>query len=301
MGLGNSSKPTLNKHEGSDGVTVTSELDERDLRILRAISKDWGDAFVKEDLLPSLASAAKMTSRKVADIREALSDPYWFLILFFQHYAFARRGKDRDELANMAVQAVRDITTPETIGDILAGADGEAIWEAFERICAENKRKSSEQLNKGILAGTIELAQEIAQLGQSGSIADWVVEGIQRTGRVEPQFLRIVDIRGMGPKTTSTLLRDLVYLFDLESEVDNVDQLYLQPMDRWVRAIGHEIIPEDVDDRTPDWVLAGKISKYSRRARVSGVKFNMGASHFGPRVVRDLLRLDQALEELVSA
>lgn len=298
MGLGDSPKPILTKLEGSDGVVMTSELDERDLAILRTISKEWGDAYVKDDLLPSLASAARMPSRKVADIREALSDPFWFLVLFFSNYAFARRGKDRDELAKLAVTAVKTCTSPETIQELLAQSDGEALWEAFDSLCRENHRKSSEQLNKGILAGTIELAQEIAQLGQSGSVADWVVEGIQRTGRIEPQFLRIVDIRGMGPKTTSTLLRDLVYIFDLESEIDNIDRLYVQPMDKWVRAIGHEIIPEDVDDRTPDWVLAGKISKYARRARVSGVKFNMGASHFGTREVRDLTRLERALDEL---
>lgn len=254
------------------------------------------ERYISEVWLPALHNASRAEKLTHDDIRDAFSNPYKCIHAFYDNYAFARRGKDRDDLSQMAVQALRRTVSEDTIQDLLEQEDGTAVWESFCRICEERKRKNSEQLNRGLIAGIVELAQEVYRMNPADSIADWVVEGIAQTDRIEQQFLRIVDIRGVGPKTTSTFLRDVVYLYDLEDALDNADRLYIQPIDRWIRLISRHVIPDIDHDRAVDWVIAGKLAKYTRKAGVSGIRFNLGCSFFGAREVREPGRFEEVLQ-----
>lgn len=275
------------------------ELNPRSVAIMRMLAGDRADRYIGEIWLPSLAAATRAQSATLKDIRAAFSNPYTCLLAFFQHYAFSRRGKDRDDLAYMAVQALKRTTAEDQIETLLAEPDGSRVWGAFEAVCAERKRKNSEQLNRGLIAGMVELAQEIYRLDNIGSIAGWIVRGVMQTDRLEPQFLRIVDIRGVGPKTTSTLLRDVCHLYSLEDQVDHADRLFVQPVDRWLRMAAEEIVPELDDRDAVDWIVAGKIAKYTRHAGVSGIRFNMGTTYFGVREVHDAARWDECVENLL--
>lgn len=273
------------------------ELDPMALAVVRAMAGDFADRYIGEVLLPVLHSASKSESANLKDIRAAFASPYRCLHAFFSHYAFARRGKDRDDLSQMAVLALRRTTSEDSITELLKAPDGTLIWENFAAICAERGRKNSEQLNRGLLQGMVELAQEIYAIDGIGSVTGWVLRGILQTDQVEPQFLRIVDIRGVGPKTTSTFLRDVVFLFGVEDQLDNSNRLYVQPVDRWVRLFASRVIPDLDREHAVDWVIAGKLAKYARKAGVSGVRFNMGATYFGTREVREPARFDRVLSE----
>ncbi|MBX7131871.1 MAG: hypothetical protein K1X67_04240 [Fimbriimonadaceae bacterium] len=262
---------------------------------------DRADRYIGEVWLPSLEHASRAESSSLKDIRAAFALPYNCVNAFFAHYAFARRGKDRDELAQMATQALRRTCAPADFAELLAEPDGNRVWENFSAICEERKRKNSEQLNRGLIAGIVELAQEIYQLDSLGSIAGWIVRGVLQTDHIEPQFLRIVDIRGVGPKTTSMFLRDVCYLFNLEDQLDHADRLYIQPIDRWLRLAAAIIVPEIDSESAVDWVIAGKLAKYTRHAGVSGIRFNMGTSHFGAREVRDPERWRHCIDDLLDA
>ncbi len=275
------------------------ELNPRSVAIMRLLAGDRADRYIGEVWLPSLSAATRSESATLKDLRDAFSHPYRCLQAFYQHYAFSRRGKDRDDLAYMAVQALRRTTAEDQIERLLAEPDGTKVWEAFETVCAERKRKNSEQLNRGLVAGMVELAQEIYRLDGIGSIAGWIVRGVMQTDRLEPQFLRIVDIRGVGPKTTSTLLRDVCHLFTLEDQIDHADRLFLQPVDRWLRMAVEEIAPELDDLEVVDWIVAGKVAKYTRHAGVSGIRFNMGTTYFGVREVHETSRWDEAIQNLL--
>lgn len=260
------------------------------------MSTSYADRYIGESLLPSLQHAAKAETPSLKDIRASFTCPYRCLQAFFAHYAFARRGRDRDDLASIAVTALRRTSSEDGFERLLQQEDGAELWENFQAVCAERGRKNSEQLNRGLIAGMLELAQEIYALDGTGSIAGWVRQSVMQTTRLEAQFLRIVDIRGVGPKTTSTFLRDTVFLFGLEDEIDHQDRLYLQPVDKWLRLFAIEIVPELEGEDAVDWIVAGKIAKYARRAGVSGVRFNMGASFFGAREVREPARFADALD-----
>jgi hypothetical protein len=126
------------------------------------------------------------------------------------------------------------------------------------------------------------------------------VQGVHHTDRIEPQFLRLVDIRNVGPKLSSLLMRDVTFLYGLEDQIDPVDRLYVQPIDKWIRLIAPYVCDDPGIEDAADWVLAGKISKYTRRAGVSGVRFNMGATFFGAREVRSMEEFPYAIEEMTA-
>jgi hypothetical protein len=268
---------------------------------MRALAGDRADRYIGEIWLPALEQGARADSASLKDIRASFSLPYRCLSAFFAHYAFARRGKDREELAQMAVQALKRTCSEQDFESLLKEADGNRLWENFSAICQERKRKNSEQLNRGLLAGMVELSQEIYRLDGIGSIAGWICRGVMRTDHLEPQFLRIVDIRGVGPKTTSMFLRDVCYLYDLEDQLDHADRLYIQPIDRWLRLAALAVVPEIDGEHAVDWIIAGKVAKYTRHAGLSGIRFNMGATYFGTREVREVARWDASIEELLIA
>lgn len=277
------------------------ELDPKSVAIFRAIAGPVAEKAIQQGLLPHLQAGLKATSASLPHLREAFESPLACLQVFYTQYAFAKRGREREELSRAALSALRKLGPDAEFSKVLAETDGERFWNAFCQVAEERKLRNSEALNLGLILGMLELAQEIYRLDGIGSIAGWVIKGVLTTQRIEPQFERIVDIRGVGPKTTSTLLRDLVLVFGVEDQLDNVDRLYVQPVDKWIREFAEYLVPELREERSVDWVVAGKVSKYARHAGVSGIRFNLGATYFGIREVFDPSRLEPAIKSLLRS
>jgi hypothetical protein len=275
------------------------EITPRARALMRTMAGEWADIYTGEILLPSLQRATRAPSASVEAIKDALTSPYRCLEAIFSHYAFARRGKDRQELADLAVEALHRTCREEAFPQLLALPDATILWDTYVVVCEERRKKPMEQLNRGILSGLAELAQEIYRLDGQGCIADWIVKGLVQTDRIEAEFMRIVDIRGVGPKMTSVLLRDVIYLFGLEEKIDHVDRLYVQPIDKWIRLMAAEVIDEVGAADAADWILAGKLAKYTRKAGISGIRFNMGVTAFGVREVRNTDAFEEAVEGLL--
>lgn len=270
------------------------------LAIYRKVAGDYADRYVDDFLFHHLRRIMKLEeSADIDEIKEALEDPYKCLQTFYGHYAFSRRGKDRDDLARAALDALAELKDKNGFEEALKGEDGVELWEIFERLCKEHSRKPNENQNRGMIQGMLELAQEIYAIDKVGSIATWLTDGVAQTSQIETQFLRIVDIRGVGPKSTSTFMRDMLYIFDMEDSLDAADRIYVQPIDRWLRLISRYVVPEKGMDTAADWIVAGKVSKYSRRARVSGLRFNMGTTYFGQKIVREPARFEEAIKGLL--
>ncbi len=276
------------------------EIEPRSLAIFRAMAGGLADSYIGETLLPALKCASHAESASLKDIRAAFSNPYRCLLAFYLHYAFAKRGRDREELTDTTSLALMRTAREDQADDLLSQPDGSLLWSNFEKICQEKRRKCVEQLNRGLIAGILELAQEIYRIDHTGSIAGWVLRGVLQTTHIEPQFLRIVDIRGVGPKTTSTFLRDMAFLYGMEDQLAHADRLYVQPVDRWIRLAASEVVQEFAENDAADWIVAGKLAKYTRKAGVSGIRFNMGASYFGTREVRDPARYSSSIMALAE-
>jgi len=250
---------------------------------------ELGQHYLDDHVISSLTRECKCAEGR--SLSENLKDPFVALEVLFGRYAFARRGRDRDDIAHMTRTALRELVKAKGASTVLEGNDGTALWDIFVDLCAREKRKPNEQQNRGPIQGLLELAQEVYSLDEQGSILDWIREAVLRTGRVEAAFERVVDIRGFGPKNATLLLRDMVAVYDLEDELDRKDHVYLQPIDRWVRLLAAKLDPE-VEDNTIDWIVAGKMSKLAHTHQVSVVKLNMGATYFGQKSVRQPERYD---------
>ena len=263
--------------------------------VVRHLAERYGPLYVEELLLPRMLHHVPMSDRCEETARALLCDPIGCLRAIFQEYAFARRGKERHDLSSLSVQALKRATASK---ELFNQEDAVFVWEAFEEVCQENRQKPMEQLNRGILQGMPELAQEIQSAGGSGSIALWIVDAARKTGRIENQFMRMVEVRGVGPKLSSLILRDVVYLFNLEDRIDPIDRLYFQPIDKWTRVCS-EFVVDDYDNPA-DWILAGKLSKVARKSGAKGALFNMGVTYFGTRVVHSEEQFANGLIDMVQ-
>jgi hypothetical protein len=268
---------------------------------MRVMAGEFADRYVEDFLLAHIRKTIGLPDADKDAVSDALEDPYTALLVFFGHYAFARRGKDREELGNFATEAMKRMVAEVPFEQVLDMPDGTLLWSQFENLCQERRRKSNEQQNRGPVQGMLELAQEIHRNDPELSLATWVVEGVDQTGKLEPQHIRVVDIRGVGPKSASTFVRDMVWLYEVEEDVEPADRIFVQPVDRWLRLVTKYVVPEPGLEDPADWIVAGKISKYTRRARVSGIAFNMGTTYFGQKVVHEPERFEDCLRDLLVA
>lgn len=277
----------------------TGENTQQSTAIIRQLASLRADRYIAEFIVQPIEKLLDESSMTIQDVRETFSDAYDCLRTIYGLYAFSRRGKDRHELAEIALEALDRTCGPDDFELYLAEPDSSLLWRNFEAVCEEYRRKPTPQLNMGVIAGFCELAQEIYAIDNVGSIAGWILKGVLQTDRIEPQFLRMVDIRGVGPKIASTLMRDVVYIYGVEPQVDRLDRIYIQPIDKWIRIIACYTVPEPNPEAMADWILAGKLTKYARLAGVSGIRFNFGATYFGIKEVKMPENIDVEIERLL--
>ncbi len=271
--------------------------------ILKRIANERAERFQREVLFPQLARAMRIPLNDSQAVREALADPYYAFRAMLGYYAFAKRGNDRVEYSGFALEALERVLDDkkENFARFLASDDAPArLWQAFEEVCRENQRKINEQLNRGLIEGLAGYASRIYAEDEIGNIWTTIHQAIVRSGKVEPIYQTITEIKGIGPKVGALVLRDMVALYDLEPQIDPADYHYLQPVDSWIRRIG-PYLTEEITHETADWVIAGKLSKLCRRNRVSGVRFNQGVQYLAIVEVRKIDHLKEFLRELARS
>ncbi|MCS6924096.1 MAG: hypothetical protein NZM10_06945 [Fimbriimonadales bacterium] len=271
--------------------------------ILSRLAGEKAEKFQREVLYPQMARAMKLSLPHSEAVREALADPYYAFRVMLGYYAFAKRGNDRVEYSNFALQALDKVLKGDkaNFGAFLAsGRAPELLWNAFVEVCQEHQRKVNEQLNRGLIEGLANYAANLYAEDEIGNIWMDIQQAIVQSGRVEPIYQKITDIKGIGPKVGALVLRDMVALYDLEPTIEPGDYHYLQPVDTWIRRIG-PMLTDEITDKTADWVIAGKLSKLCRRHRVSGVRFNQGVQYLAIVELRDLERLKGYLRALAES
>jgi hypothetical protein len=271
--------------------------------ILNRLAGEKAERFQQEVLFPQLSRAMRTPLPDSQAVRDALADPYCAFRAMLGYYAFAKRGNDRVEYSGFALQAFERVLKGNRahFGDFLASENApEQLWDAFVAVCQENKRKVNEQLNRGLIEGLAGYAARLYAEDKIGNIWMDIQQAIVQSGRVEPIYTKITEIKGIGPKVGALVLRDMVALYDLESRIDFADYHYLQSVDTWIRRVG-PLLSDEIDEKTADWVIAGKLAKLCRRTRVSGVRFNQGVQYLAIVEVRDLERLKGYLLSLAQS
>jgi len=95
-------------------------------------------------------------------------------------------------------------------------------------------------------------------------------------------------IKSVGKKIASLYLRDLVTILGLEQKVSNDHQIFLQPIDTWVRQIIEKI---GIEETKNEMKLRRMITDRCARVGQSTIRFNEGAWYIGSHSLEILLEL----------
>ena len=98
-------------------------------------------------------------------------------------------------------------------------------------------------------------------------------------GDIRKLYKDLMDITSVGPKIASLYLRDLVDLYDLESEIAPEDLALLQPVDVWVRKVVWKT--GIVSNGASDSEIQKNILEVCQKAGVSALRFNQGVWYLG--------------------
>lgn len=266
---------------------------------MHALASGYADLYIRDFLVAPVARIKKIEPQREA-VLAAFQSPYQALHIFFAHYAFARRGREREDIASVAMAALARIT--ERIGEdgLIESDDAAQLWVEFEAVCEERGLKPREEQNRGAVQGILELAQEIHHIYPGASLATWIVKGLREHQVLEAEYTRLVDIRGIGPKSASTFVRDTVVLFEIQDLVSPAERIFTLAVDRWLRLVLPRITDEPDLEDVPDWIVAGKVAKYTRLAKCPAGRFDMGVTYFGQRIVMKENRFDSEFNRLVK-
>jgi hypothetical protein len=245
--------------------------------------------YERETFLPSVSKILWPATNIAAQVKHHAEDWQDRLELLLGNYAFSRKGGEGAGYQKHALDALRAVS--KSSGGFAALATqpepGKMVFEEFKAICgALPKRKGSNDNLNGVIAGLTDLAAKVRQ-----SPVLWIRDKIAGAGRVEPVFVELLNIRGIGEKLASFILRDIVWLYELERGIEKGDLLYLQPVDIWVRRIA-SIFWRDSrleSDKVPRLLVARRLAEFCHTHGISGVRFNQGAWYFSRQEDRRIL------------
>ncbi len=101
-----------------------------------------------------------------------------------------------------------------------------------------------------------------------------------KNGYVRDHYEELQSIRSIGPKVSSFYLRDLIYMYSLDSYISKEDLIFLQPIDTWVRKVALKVkIIDNIDE--DDTIVREKIVESCLNLNLSTTKFNQGSWYLG--------------------
>lgn len=223
---------------------------------------------------------------------ELLESPQLSLEVIFRCYAFARGGgADKAGYHRISVSALRRKMGNSSFEEFIKDAAAPTrLWGEFEAECVQRHIGINKKMNEELVKGLLRLSQN----APSYNIAVYIRDGI--SANIEATFARMNEIKGIGPKIASFMLRDFTWLFSLEEKIPHAHRHYLQPVDIWVGRTAQCLWPELKGEGY--WPIAKRLAQECSRSGVSGIEFNQGAWYFGAQEVRNPDSLCRELSKL---
>jgi len=214
---------------------------------------------------------------------------------FFLHNGFARAGGEQAGYGNIAVKALGNCVSSTGSYQALIEKDNapEIVWVEFEKICEKQGKGVNKRVNEGVIKGLIKLSKESFQYNYNPF--RYMINKIESS--MTDAFLTLRNIKGIGDKIASFLLRDIVCILDAEMKIPLKHRIFLQPIDRWIKGIA-KYLWKDINERTPDWVIAQRIVDKCEEFEISGVRFNQGAWQYCVTEVKKMKNLYAKLRNL---
>lgn len=112
--------------------------------------------------------------------------------------------------------------------------------------------------------------------------------GLIRSRRVAEAYNQLDSIWSIGPKIASLILRDIVYIYELEKYLEKSDYYYLQPVDTWVHQISKliRLVKEDEIYKEESKDIVDKC----HRMKVNPIHYNQGAWYLATNSHEIILR-----------
>lgn len=192
------------------------------------------------------------------------ADPRSALAFIFRYHAFARAGGEQAGYGEYAFNALQSIQS-RAEGSIPATT----LWDRFVDQCEMHDTGVNERVNRGVVTGLTELVND------KGNLFLWVESEIKQTATVESVFEELMNVKGIGRKIATFIIRDLVWFLGMEREIQDDDLQYLQPIDRWVRRVAEQLFPE-LEGASREQIAA-KVARQCVQNGISGAEFNQGA------------------------
>lgn len=224
------------------------------------------------------------------DPLQLLADWWSALDFFFGRACFQGR---RDDISERVYQAVVVVLAPR-----FRRKDGTTIYQEehsqrWQTVATELRQR----IGKGKVGKSRDVDMVLSTLDFIGQLSSFniVSYSIQRIreGEVDRHFDELQRIVQIGPKIASFYLRDVVSLYQLESEVPDEFAFCLQPVDVWVRKLVNKT--GLADNEASDKEIREAIVALCKKHGYSPVRFNQGAWYMG------YFAFDLLLETLMKA
>jgi len=249
-----------------------------------------GGLYEAKVYLPNMSRIAKQNFQTLADVKSRLLADDTLALESLLLSAFERAGAGRARYGEHAVQVLRQ-AAGSNLQKFLGNPNALPLcWRDFEAICNKNGVGVNERLNRGVLEGLISLA------GQHGNLFNHI--GKFLPGQIEQAFLELIQIKGIGEKIASFLLRDTVWVHGVEGAIHFNNRLYLQPIDRWVKRVAQSLWSDLKNESVPSWIISKRIAEACEHYKVSGIKFNQGAWYLGAIESKTVTALDRKLQSI---
>jgi hypothetical protein len=131
------------------------------------------------------------------------------------------------------------------------------------------------------------------QFNNEKNILHFLIEQI-KSKKIAEAYRNLDGIWSIGPKITSLILRDVVYIYGLENYLSDEDYYFLQPIDTWVHNLSKKI--ELVNKSKIYKDEAKDITDKCFELGVNPIHYNQGAWYVGSNSLKILLQSIEKIE-----
>ncbi len=131
------------------------------------------------------------------------------------------------------------------------------------------------------------------QSRQEKNIVAFLIEKI-KSNNIKKAYQDLDDIWSIGNKIASFILRDIIYIYELEDFLDPIDYKYVCPIDTWVHQVSKKISlvsNEKLGNEKEQIQEAKEISNKCLEAGVSPIHYNQAAWYIGSNSLDIVLQI----------
>jgi len=125
------------------------------------------------------------------------------------------------------------------------------------------------------------------QFNNEKNILHFLIEQI-KSKKIAEAYQNLDGIWSIGPKIASLILRDVVYIYELENYLSDEEYYFLQPIDTWVHNLSKRI---ELVDRSKIYKVEAKdITDKCFELGVNPIHYNQGVWYIGSNSLKILLQ-----------